>query len=97
MVVKDDRTDAEKDTHRSLIVGTDSFLSGWGDAKSGASVAAWACLPDDVRTVEAWVRRRSDMKRVREVYEAAGERRYRPRNAAHFHIYTVGVGHPALA
>ena len=33
-----------------------------------------------------WVQKRTDAMRVREVYEARGEH-YRPRNAAHFHIY----------
>lgn len=93
MITKDDRTDEQKQDLCVLVVGTDSFMSGWGMAEGGASVAAWACTPDDAYRVERWVRNRGDMKRVR-VVSAKG---YRPRNARHFHIYAAGPGHPATA
>lgn len=86
MIIQDDRTPAELLTHRTLIVGTDRFMSGWGLAKSGSSVAAWACKSEDESKVLAYVESRSEMKRVRVAYESA-RRRYRPRSAAHFHIY----------
>lgn len=96
MKVQDDRTDEQRETHPCLVVGTDSFLSGWGGAEGGASVAAWACSPDDLQTVERWVRNRSDMKRVRVVYDGPNcKTRYKPKRAAHFHVYVVTDNHPA--
>ena len=66
MVTVDDRTDEQKATHTWLIIGTDSFLSGWGGASGGASYAAWACKTEDRDRVFNWVSSRGDMKRVRE-------------------------------
>ncbi len=93
MIKQDDRNEAEKKIYTLLVVGTDTFLSGWGRAEGGASVAAWACTSEDLPAVEKWVRARSDMKRVRVVI-AKG---YRPSgNVAHFHIYKVDKLHPAV-
>lgn len=93
MIYEDDRTDEQKRTHRVLVIGTDSFLSGWGGAEGGASYAAWACTPDDEYAVTRWVENRGDMKRVRVTRDP-----YRPgRNCAHLHIYVVGENHPAVA
>lgn len=91
---KDDRTEAQQKTHTWLVVGTDSFMSGWGGARGGLSYAAWACLPDDRDKVFNWVEGRSDMKRVREVSEY--DKKYYAPGAAHCHIYVVEAGHPAL-
>ena len=97
MIRIDDRTQDELATHRWLIVGTDSFLSGWGEAEGGTSVAAWACRPEDRLAVLAWVRSRGDMLRVREVAESGSGARYTPRgNVRHFHVYCVRPGHSAL-
>ena len=82
MIVEDDRTPAQRQTHTWIVVGTDKFLSGWGKAKDGASYAGWACEPKDRHDVLAWVEARSDMLRVREVTDP-----YRPRTAGHCHIY----------
>lgn len=89
MQIIDDRTEEQKRTHRYLIVGTDTFLSGWGHARGGASYAAWACeTSEEVDACEAWVRSRSDMQRVRFVIDVPGSR-YRPKSSlcAHLHIY----------
>ena len=98
MIKKDDRTPEQMLTHRVLIVATDKCLSGWGDATGGASVCAWA-VPSDNPAIESrlesWIRSRSDMQRVRTVYEAPGTS-YAPRGAAHFHVYAVDRNHPAL-
>lgn len=89
---QDDRNASQKTTHNVLIAATDSFLSGWGQARGGASMCAWACRSEDADQVERWVRNRSDMKRVRVVGND-----WRPKNAAHVHIYVVEEGHPALS
>ena len=95
MIAIDDRTEAQRQTLRCLIIGTDRILSGWGHADNGASVAAWATTPEHADRVEAWVRSRGDMLRVRYVYEDP-RRPYRPRNAAHYHCYVVTPNHNAL-
>lgn len=86
MIVEDDRTPEQKKNHTVMVVMTDRFLSGWGGASGGASVAAWACsTTEELTQAERWVHSRSDALRVRVVYDSP--RRYRPRRAAHFHIY----------
>lgn len=95
MEVEDDRTPEERRTHRVLIIGTDSFLSGWGKANGGASYAAWACTTEDEYAVDRWVRSRGDMKRVRSVFDSPA-RRYSPKGRGHCHIYVVGPEHPAI-
>lgn len=91
MKIVDDRTEVERETHTALIAGTDSFLSGWGEAKDGVSYAVWACEPKHRYTVLDWVSGRSEMKRVRFVHDP-----YRPKGKGHCHIYCVHEGHPAL-
>lgn len=86
MQVQDDRTPEQRRTHHVLWGGTDTFMSGWGEAKDGVSYAFWACRPEDSREVERWVRSRSDIIRVREV-----TRDYRPRGYGHCHIYVRSI------
>jgi len=95
MVRKDDRTPEQRATHRWAVVGRDTFMSGWGEARGGYSRAAWAA-PEDANftRLEDWVRRRGDMQYVTVV----DLRTYRPRRGtAHFHIYVAGPDHPAFA
>ena len=91
MEMQDDRTAEQMQTHTWLVIGTDKFMSGWGRAQGGKSIAAWACLPEHRHMVLDWVEGRSDMLRVRETTDP-----YRPRGAGHCHIYVVEDGHPAL-
>jgi len=91
MKIQDDRTPEEKTTHSIIVVGTDSFLSGWGEAKGGASYAGWACQYKDLDQVERWVRSRPEMKRVRIVGND-----WRPKGIGHTHVYVVREKHPAL-
>ena len=92
MKMQDDRTQDQKRTHAVIVMGTDSFMSGWGEATGGKSYAGWACKPDDIYSVERWVRRRGDQKRVRIVdgnYKA-------PSGPGHVQIYVVHENHNAL-
>ena len=94
MTREDDRTPEQKETHTYLIVGTDTFMSDWGGATGGASIAAWACGPDtNTNRVFNWVQSRSDMTRVRDAIDGKGSR-YSPK-CEHLHIYVVGADHPA--
>ena len=89
----DERTKEQKESHPLVVLGTDTFLSGWGRAENGASYAGWACRLEDEYKVERWVRNRGDMIRLRFVGKG-----YRPNPfyCAHCHIYVVGEDHPAL-
>jgi len=89
---KDDRTEEQKKPHVILWGGTDRFLSGWGPAENNQSFAFWACKDGDGHSVERWVRRRGDIKRVRQVGSD-----YRTPSGALVHIYVVDEKHPALA
>ena len=91
MVIDDDRTDEEKNTHWLAVVGTDRFMSGWGKAEGGVSYAAWACPFSRQANVERWVKSRGDQMRVRVVILDG----YRPRGTGHLHIYVVREGHQA--
>lgn len=91
MQMQDDRTPEQVKTHPILVIGTDSFMSGWGKASDGPSYAAWAATLEDWPRVFKWVEGRSEMKRVRVV---AGD--YRPSaRGGHCHIYVVDEDHPA--
>jgi len=95
MIINDERTEAERKTHTLLVVMTDKFMSGWGKAANGLSLAAWACTPDTLPQAERWVRSRTDARRVRVVVDDGKANRYRPRGNGHLHIYVVREGHPA--
>lgn len=81
-ITQDDRTDEQKQTHVWAVVGTDPFMSGWGEATGGMSYAAWAYQEGHQSAVEGFVRARGDMHRIRIVYLPD----WRPR-AAHTHVY----------
>ena len=83
-ILVDDRTEAQKQTHRLAVVGTDKFMSGWGHAASGngLSYAGWAFEDGQYADVLAMMNQRADMERVRLVALDG----YRP-TAEHTHIY----------
>ncbi len=89
--VQDRRTPEQKNTHTRIVQGVDRALSGWGGATGGTSIAAWACRPEDLDRVEAWVRDRRDLDRV----TVADEVRVPP-GCAHYSLYVVHENHPAL-
>ena len=94
MNINDRRSEEQLETHRYLVVGTDRFLSGWGQAQGGQSYAAWACqtLTEAKKVVEV-IQARGDMKRVRIVHDSRGQARgaFRPnaRYCSHFSIYVA--------
>ena len=94
MIKQDDRTEEQKKTHFLAVVMKDKFMSGWGEAKGGASRCAWAFDPSKVNSdrVENWVRNRSGASYV----SLVDLRTYRaPRGTAHFHVYVCEQDHPA--
>ena len=95
MKLQDDRTPEQKETYPFLIVGTDSFMSGWGEAAGGTSYAAWACKDEHRDRVLNWVSSRNDMKQVK-LIDTKVYGTYKPKGIGHCHIYVVHDKHPAL-
>ncbi len=89
-IVKDDRTPAQKPTHRWAIVARDTFLSN-RIVGPGVSRCAWACHPEvNTDRVFNWVKSRSDMQRVSLVDLTT----YRPPGGtSYFHIYVCNPDH----
>ena len=93
MIYQDDRTPEQQKTHTILITATDKFMSGWGMASQGNSKVAWACTRNqDWGKLMDWVENRSEMKYVNVNFSG----KWRPKNAAHVHIYVVNDDHPGL-
>ena len=92
MVINDERTTEQQETHNILVTATDRFMSGWGLAEGGNSKCAWACdSPEKADKVFDWVSNRGDMKYVNIHYN-----RWTPSNATHVSIFLVEDSHPAL-
>ena len=91
---KDDRTADQKATTRAIVRATDKFMSGWGGATGGKSIAAWACDTwEKANRLEKWVGSRSEMK-----YVSIVAKDWRPKLGKndHAHVYWVDDNHPAL-
>lgn len=90
MVIQDDRTPEQRQTHVWAVVARDKAMSGWGGAAGGHSRCAWACASlHDAEQKERWVRDRSEMRNVA-IHDL---RTYRvPMGTAHFHIYVAKEG-----
>lgn len=92
-LVEDRRTPEEMDSHRWLVVATDSFMSRLG-AECGMcrrSIAAWACKFKDVDRVRRWVDSRPEMKKVRLATD-----KVKPQRGDHVSVYVVRDDHPSL-
>ena len=86
MTLRDDRTPEQKETHRTIVLMTDRFMSGWGLATGGPSYAGWAVEDGYINACESRIRGRSDSSRVRIV---GGN--YRPPSGpgdCHIYVYT---------
>ena len=88
MEIVDDRPD---DTNQLwLVVGTDTFMSGWGLCRNGISVCAWAFETHEQAEYAAreHISKRCDMEHIHIVKEEK-KGSYKPRVAmlSHFHIY----------
>jgi len=89
-ILVDDRTEAQKQTHRLAVVGTDRFLSNWFKfdkncnivPDNNVSYAGWAFEDGQYAEVLAMMNGRGDMQRVRLVSLDG----YKP-TAKHTHIY----------
>ncbi len=67
-IIDDRRTKRDKARTVGFVVATDSFMSGWGQARNGRSIFAVPLSSwEQSDIVEANMRARSEMKRVRVV------------------------------
>ena len=83
MITNDRRTDAQKITHRYFTTATARALSGWGDAKGGASKCAWAWeTMAEASAHQTVLKERGDLRHVSWHHAKA----WKPR-AAHLSIY----------
>jgi hypothetical protein len=73
-MIDDKRTEEERATTAGFVVGTDRFMSGWGLAPGRSLFAVPFRDYEEAVKLEAWMRGRGDMLRVRVV-----GRDYRPR------------------
>lgn len=81
MIFQDDRPPEQKGW--CIVMMTDAFLSGWGEAKGGPSYAGWPFPAAYQPEVERWVRQRGEARHVRIVLGS-----YRPpAGPGHCHIY----------
>lgn len=103
--VKDDRQSCDRAALRYLVVAFDPMMTRWGRAcgRCLKSLAAWATTAGDWHRVEAWVRRRGDMRRVRVVVVAEDATAAQiaracgaTRPGTYLHLYEVQAGHAAL-
>ena len=67
MILKDDRTPEQRKTHTVIVMMTDRFMSGWGEASGGPSYAGWAVVPADLSAYFHLIHNRSDARNVRVV------------------------------
>jgi hypothetical protein len=83
-IIQDDRTAVEVEQTLGFVVATDTFLSGWGDAKNGRSIVACPIVSDqDLHKVEEVFDRRPEFLRVRFVEGQT----YRPKLGTHDHLH----------
>jgi hypothetical protein len=88
--INDFRSREQKKWMTTLVMGMDTFLSGWGKAANGASIAAWACSDDTAELVREWVEGRGDIVDV-----TVGSMEDVP-DCEHLSIYPVTQNHPSM-
>lgn len=90
MIITDHRSISQRKTHRWIVTGRDTFLSGWGMASNGVSRASWACRTlNEAYNVEQHIRARTDMRYV-SIHKLP---HYRPRHTAQWSIYPITRNH----
>tara|TARA_Y100001972_G_scaffold96053_1_gene118399 strand:- start:392 stop:703 length:312 start_codon:yes stop_codon:yes gene_type:complete len=100
-MIEDRRTEEQKQKLKYFVMGTDTFLSGWGRAKDGISYAVWFCETKEQRQkLTYFVKSRSDMKRVlngsSEQFESLLKRKPFMDRANHISIYVCDENHRAF-
>ena len=100
-MIKDQRTDKEKETSNYFVMGRDTFMSGWGEAEDKLSYAVWFCeTKEQYDLLLSWVKDRGDMKHVEggdaEKFDAYLKTRFAyPSIVDHITLYATSKYHPA--
>jgi len=96
-IVKDERTKEQKEQLKYIVYAHDTFLSGWGMAKGGRSLFAWAVETEAQKDkILDWVQGRSDMTRVDWDLASEFDRKLNRKTFAHCSIYSATKEHPVL-
>lgn len=99
-MIKDQRTDKEKETSNYFVMGRDTFLSGWGEAEKTYSYAVWFCeTKEQHKELKRWVKERGDMKNIQsgdaKKFDVYLKTQFSHPNICRLHIYATSHFHPA--
>lgn len=103
--VRDHRKEELKTSQPFGVYGYDKFMSNWGLAEGGYSVAIWYCKAADADKVEAWVNSRKEMCWVgvehhkvviSKAVSVSEGKSTTGREVTHVSLYSIDEGHPAL-
>jgi len=96
-IIEDRRTEKQKERLKYIVYAHDKFMSGWGLAKDGRSLCAWAVESESDRDkILDWVENRSDMRRVDWDLASEFDRKLKRKTFAHCSIYSATKEHPIL-
>jgi hypothetical protein len=96
-IVKDERTKEQKEQLKYIVYAHDKFMSGWGQARDGRSLCAWAVETEAQKDkMLDWVEGRSDMCRVDWDLASEFDRKLNRKSFAHCSIYSTTKEHPVL-
>ncbi len=96
-IIKDERTKEQKEQLKYIVFAHDKFMSGWGMAKGGRSLCAWAVESESDRDkILDWLERRSDMSRINWDLSIEFDRKLKRKTFAHCSIYSATKEHPIL-
>jgi len=99
-MIKDQRTDKERETSNYFVMGRDTFLSGWGEAENTYSYAVWFCeTKEQHKVLKKWVKNRGEMVNIESgdalKFNNYVKTRFAHPNICKLHIYGTGRYHPA--
>ena len=96
-IIKDERTKEQKEQFKYIVYAHDKFMSGWGMAKGGRSLFAWAVESEAQKDrILDWVESRSDMCRVDWDLASEFDKKLKRKTFAHCSIYPTTKEHPIL-
>ena len=96
-IIDDRRTEEQKEQFKYIVYAHDKFMSGWGMAKGGRSLCAWAVETEAQKDrMLDWVERRSDMCQVDWDLSTEFDRKLNRKTFAHCSIYSATKEHPIL-
>ena len=96
-IIEDRRTEEQKEQLKYIVYAHDKFMSGWGQAKGGRSLCAWAVKSEsDKDKMLDWLERRSDMGRVDWDLSSEFDRKLNRKTFAHCSILAITKEHPIL-